>query len=120
MTRTERFFAVMPAAGTGTRVGAAVPKQYLELAGKTVVAWSALALLQADWIERVIVVVANGDARAGPALRPLQAEHGARLQILERGGPTRRDSVLAGLQALQESAGPRDWALVHDAARPFL
>lgn len=111
-----RCHAVIPAAGTGARLGAAIPKQYLPLAGLPMIRWSVDALLTAPWIGRVLVVVARGDRTAAPLLAGLQ-----RVEVLAAGGATRRDSVLAGLTALTASGARRDdWVLVHDAARPAL
>lgn len=112
-----RCLAVMPAGGTGSRLGAALPKQYLELAGEPMIARAARALLAAPWIERLVVVVAADDARAAGALAGLQ-----RTTVLGEGGATRRDTVLAGLRWLARAQGaePGDWVLVHDAARPGL
>ena len=111
----ERYWAVMPAGGTGSRLGAQVPKQYLFLGGQTMIERSVDALSCARWIEQVVVVAAPGDAQAARLL----AGH-ARVQVLARGGATRRDSVLAGVSFLLDSVGARqnDWVLVHDAARP--
>jgi len=120
MSPGERFLAVVPAAGTGTRLGASVPKQYLPLGDRTVIEWSVRALLGARWIEAVIVVVSAGDARAASVLAALSRQHGARLAIVANGGATRRDSVLGGLRALAGRCAPQDWVLVHDAARPGL
>ena len=73
------------------------------------------------WIDRVLVVVAPGDAHAAPACSALAARSGGRLRIAEVGGATRRDSVLAGLETLAAAgAAAHDWVLVHDAARPGL
>ena len=116
-----RFHAVVPAAGVGARLGAAVPKQYLEIGGVRVLARSVRPLLDAPWIDRVLVVVAPGDAHAAPACSALAARSGGRLRIAEVGGATRRDSVLAGLETLAAAgAASHDWVLVHDAARPGL
>lgn len=101
-------------------MGAATPKQYLPLAGRTVLEWSVRALLAAPWIERVLVVVAPGDARAAAVLARPSAAAGPRLRLEAVGGATRRDSVLAGLERLAADASPRAWVLVHDAARPGL
>lgn len=118
---SQRFFAVVPAAGVGARLGAAVPKQYLEIGGECVLARSLRPLLAAGWIDAVVVVVAPGDAWAQAACAGLVAEAGKRLRIAPVGGATRRDSVLAGLGLLQDvHAADRDWVLVHDAARPGL
>ena len=121
---TSRFFAVVPAAGVGARLGAAIPKQYLAIGDRSVLAWSLAPLLAAPWIHGVLVVVAPGDERATEACEPLCAAHGDRLRIRAVGGASRRDSVLAGLDALAVDAAERpidsDWVLVHDAARPGL
>ncbi|MBN9428943.1 MAG: 2-C-methyl-D-erythritol 2,4-cyclodiphosphate synthase [Burkholderiales bacterium] len=111
-----RCFAVVPAGGVGARLGAGEPKQYLSLAGRSMLQWSVQALLAADWIERVLVVVAPGDERAGQLLAGWP-----RVEVLARGGATRRDTVSAGLAALAAGgAAAGDWVLVHDAARPGL
>jgi len=112
-----RCLAVMPAGGTGSRLGATLPKQYLELAGEPMIARAAQALLAAPWIERLVVVVAADDARAAAMLAGLP-----RTTVLGEGGATRRDTVLAGLRwlARAQEATPHDWVLVHDAARPGL
>ncbi len=113
----ERFWAVLPAGGSGSRMGASVPKQYLELAGRSMLERSVAALLSADWIERVVVVVAASDREAVRLLRGFP-----RVEVVGRGGATRRDSVLGGLRHLTQhaEASDVDWALVHDAARPGL
>lgn len=112
---------MVPAAGVGARLGAALPKQYLEIGGASVLARSVRPLLDVGWIERVLVVVAPGDRRAAQACADLAARAGGRLRIAEVGGATRRDSVLAGLEELAAAGGdPGDWVLVHDAARPGL
>lgn len=112
-----RYFAVVPAAGVGSRVGRAVPKQFLPLAGRSVLEWTVGTLLAADWIERVLVVLAPGDERAHGVLDRALGEH-ARLRLAAVGGATRRDTVLAALDELGASA--QDFVLVHDAARPGL
>ena len=115
--RVPRHFAVMPAGGTGSRLGASVPKQYLELDGMPMIRRAALALLAAPWIDRLLVVVAAGDTRAAAALAGLP-----RTVAVAEGGDTRRLSVLGGLRALRGEFGVADddWILVHDAARPGL
>ena len=111
----RRCWAVVPAAGVGARVGAAVPKQYLPLAGRSVLEWSVAPLLAAGWIERVVLVVAPGDVHSA-RLRDLDP----RLDVRPVGGAERRDSVLAGIESLGSDVRDDDWVLVHDAARPGL
>ncbi|MFN8840067.1 MAG: 2-C-methyl-D-erythritol 4-phosphate cytidylyltransferase, partial [Burkholderiales bacterium] len=109
---TPRHFAVVPAAGSGTRLGADRPKQYLELGGATVLERTVAALLGCDWIERVLVVVSPDDTVAAT----LPGLASPRVAVEPVGGATRRASVHGGLVALQvrHGAGDDDWAWVHD------
>lgn len=113
--KAPRHVALIPAAGAGTRVGASLPKQYLVLGARTMLEWSVDALLAVPWIERVLVVVARDDRRAAALLAGRR-----RVDVLHEGGSTRRDTVLAGLDALAREVDAPDWVLVHDAARPAL
>ncbi len=96
----------------GSRMGAAMPKQYLALAGRTLVEHAAAALCAVERIAQVLVVVAPGD---GDAKR---LSFHAKVRLAPVGGATRAASVRAGLDALQAAAD--DWVLVHDAARACL
>lgn len=106
---------VVPAAGSARRMGAAVPKQYLPLAGRTVIEWSLAPFLAHERTAAVVVVLAEQDQRW-----PQTTLAGDARVVTTNGGAERMDSVLAGLQALQDRAAPDDWVLVHDAARPCL
>ncbi len=110
-----RYFAVVPAGGQGSRLGAPQPKQYLRVSGRMLIEWAVAPLLASDWIDRVVVVVAPGDQRAA-GLRSLHR----RLEVVDAGGATRAATVLGGLTHLSTSARGDDWVLVHDAARPGL
>ena len=94
-------------------MGAPLPKQYLKVAGATVLEHSLSALLACDFIEKVIVALNPLDKTAAS----VAALRDPRVFLVE-GGAARSDSVLAGLAALQGLAAPDDWVLVHDAARP--
>ena len=59
----SKAYALIPAAGTGSRLGAALPKQYLELAGRPLLYHALLALAQHPRVEQVFVVLAQGDDR---------------------------------------------------------
>jgi 2-C-methyl-D-erythritol 4-phosphate cytidylyltransferase len=114
------FYALVPAAGLGSRMGSELPKQYMPLAGKPMV-YHALATLCANpEINLVFVVLAPGDTYwhryDWPAL--LDKFGREKLQPLFCGGATRAESVLNGLLAAEVE--PDDWVLVHDAARPCL
>ncbi|TXS93646.1 2-C-methyl-D-erythritol 4-phosphate cytidylyltransferase [Parahaliea aestuarii] len=109
------LYAVIPAAGIGRRMGGGLPKQYLPLAGEPLLAHSLRALLNCADIRRVAVALHPEDEWAGslPALADPRV-------LRVTGGAERADSVLAGLDGLQEFAYEKDWVLVHDAARPCL
>ena len=111
----KRYWAVVPAAGSGARMGGAVPKQYLELAGVAVLQRTLDALLAWKGLEAVVVALAPGDSRWSA----LSAAHHPRVMVTE-GGAERSDSVLRGLRRLGDTAAMEDWVLVHDAARPCL
>ncbi len=112
-----RLYALIPAAGSGVRVGGGVPKQYLPLAGRTMLYYAIAVLARAPEIANVFVVLAEGDERfAGCGA----AEFGDRVTPLYCGGKERRDSVYNGLVAMAGAVDADDWVLVHDAARPLL
>lgn len=119
-----KLWAVIPAAGVGSRMGAAAPKQFLLLDGLALLIHSTAAMLNCDQIAGVVVVVAQHDQQSGALLTHLSERpmHKGRLLVLAQGGATRSQTVMQGLTALARdfAAAPSDWALVHDAARPGL
>ena len=108
---------MVPAAGTGTRMGGDQPKQYHLLAGRPMIRHALEALCASPRIQRVFVVLAEGDESWE---RFDWTELGVKLSVLRCGGATRADSVLNGLDAISAALKPDDWVLVHDAARPCL
>jgi 2-C-methyl-D-erythritol 4-phosphate cytidylyltransferase len=98
-------------------MGAAEPKQYLEIAGRPLLHYALRTIAGHPGIERVFVVLARDDARFA---RYDWGELAARLQPLYCGGETRAASVLNGLLAAGDVVGAADWVLVHDAVRPCL
>ncbi len=106
--RGMKVAAILVAAGSGSRFGGAVAKQFLLLGGRPVVRWAAEALVpHVDLLQPVGDAELIGEALAGLAHLPVVA-----------GGAQRQDSVRAGLEALAVHAP--DAVLVHDAARPFV
>ena len=110
-----RCVAVLPAAGSGVRMGGELPKQYLELAGAPLLEHSLQALLRCESVAAVAVVLHPDDRRADalPAMADPRVRRAA-------GGAARSDSVLAGLHTLAREFPVEEWVLVHDAARPCL
>lgn len=117
MHHLPNCWAVIPAAGVGSRMQSEVPKQYLLLAGKPVLRHTVDALIAHPSIKRVLLVLAPHD----PYFDCYDwSEYGERLIVSRVGGETRAASVHHGLKELQGRAGADDWVLVHDAARPCL
>jgi len=117
----SRCFALIPAAGSGTRAGAPVAKQYVPLNGEPMLVHTVRAFLGAPGIAGVRVILAPDDAwPASPAARGLMASAGERLRYEPIGGASRADSVRSGLRALRREVAEGDWVLVHDAARPCI
>src|SRR5574343_776313 len=117
---SRQYFAIIPAAGSGSRFGAPRPKQYLTLNGLPLIRHSIAALLADPRISRVVVVLSPDDTDWSPACLPEAAA--GRVDVVSQGGATRAESVLGGIQWLQTQPGVQadDWVLVHDAARPCL
>ena len=112
------YWLVMPAAGRGRRMGAAdaPPKQYLALAGRTVIEHALAPFLADPACRGVVVAIAADDA----SFATLEVARDPRIATVE-GGAERRDSVASGVAWLRRKVGAADpWVLVHDAARPCL
>jgi 2-C-methyl-D-erythritol 4-phosphate cytidylyltransferase len=110
MTSLSQYSVVVPAAGIGKRMKIDCPKQYLRIAGKTIIEHTLTNLLEHSQVKRVIVVLNPNDKLF--AQLPI-ANHPC-IEVVE-GGKERCDSVLAGLNFLPDD---EEWVLVHDAARP--
>ncbi|MDB5811003.1 MAG: 2-C-methyl-D-erythritol 4-phosphate cytidylyltransferase [Betaproteobacteria bacterium] len=113
----SKLYALIPAAGSGSRMGAAMPKQYLPLAGKPVLYHAVRNLCRHMAIDQVMVVLAPGDTWFK---QHDWSEFGPRLLPLYCGGGARANSVFNGLLAARDAIGGDDWVLVHDAVRPCL
>ena len=112
-----KLFALIPAAGSGSRMGGDLPKQYLPLAGRPLLYHTLNCMCRNAAIERVFVVLAQGDAHfACHDWQPFAAK----LAPLYCGGETRAASVFNGLLAARNAIGGADWVVVHDAVRPCL
>lgn len=107
------YWAVVPAAGIGRRMGGELPKQYQYICGKTILEHTLDKLLAAPGIGKIVVALGANDAY-WPSLPCAQNPR----IVSVVGGAERADSVLCALQALAKLAQPSDWVLVHDAARP--
>ena len=112
---SSSVWAVVPAAGSGSRMAAEVPKQYLLVNGIPILEHTLRALLACPDIRGLVVVLDPSDRRAD-SVESLSDPRVFRAA----GGSERADSVLSGLHAVAPYARPDDWVLVHDAARPCI
>lgn len=108
--------ALIVAAGRGSRLGGDIPKQYLNVAGRPLLAHTLEVFLQVPEIDRIRVVIHPDDVnRYNEAAAACRS---SRLGLPVFGGATRQDSVRLGLEAL--GADCPDRVFIHDAARPFV
>lgn len=115
------LWCVIPAAGRGTRLGAALPKQYLPLAGRPLMAHTLQRLAGLPPVCGLMLALAEGDVHWKNTLEPLIENRDlcrGKPVMTVTGGRERADSVLAALRGLPPEVAMDDFVLVHDAARP--
>lgn len=118
----ERTYAIIVAAGSGTRMGTKTPKQLLKYGGKTVLEASVNAFARCGRVDD-ITVVSPADGSLDDIYKDILSGAGCDIRIV-RGGDERPGSVYAGLLAAAEDADKRNisrdkaMVLIHDAARP--
>lgn len=110
---TNSIWAIVPAAGSGRRMAAETPKQYLLVNGLPILEHTLRALLACPDIRGVVVVLDPSDRRVDSVASLADPR-----VFKASGGAERADSVLSGLRSLTDYTSLGDWALVHDAARP--
>jgi 2-C-methyl-D-erythritol 4-phosphate cytidylyltransferase len=111
------YYALIPAAGFGSRMGGETPKQYLSVLGRPLIHYAVATLCRHAMISRVYVVLAPEDQLWKSYDWTSFAD---KLKPLYCGGAERFETVRNGLDAIRDEVGFEDWVLVHDAARPGL
>ena len=114
-TNQQKFWAVVPAAGSGSRMGAEIPKQYLTILHKTIIEHTLERLLSHELIAGVSVAISASDIYWESVSLNLSS---VKTVVVAEGGQERCHSVINALNALNHVAAAEDWVLVHDAARP--
>ncbi len=103
---------VIPAGGQGLRMGAKLPKQFIELKGKPIINYTIAAFEALDWIDEIILCVPKAE------FSNVQKEMVNRIKVkVEVGGEKRQDSVYNGLKAINKNSS---FVAVHDGVRPFI
>jgi 2-C-methyl-D-erythritol 4-phosphate cytidylyltransferase len=111
----DQLWAIIPAAGSGQRLGNAVPKQYLRMLNVPVIQHAIEPFLQIRSLNKIVVVVAEHDQHWQQL--PLAQHHKI---VTANGAAARYQTVFNGLMAIDELAHENDWVLIHDAARPCI
>lgn len=111
MNQPKKIIAIVPAAGIGARMRAAIPKQYLKIAGKTILEHTIDRLTSHSHISEVVVALHPEDAH----FSSLEVANNIKVRTVT-GGKERADSVLNALNTVPDEY----WVMVHDAARPCL
>ncbi len=112
-----KVFALVLAAGQGTRIGDALPKQYLPVGGRPMMFHSIEAIAAVSRVERLFVVLSPLDRHWGEHDWSTLPE---KIEATFCGGAHRAESVLNTLKFLEGRVARDDWVLVHDAARPCI
>lgn len=111
LPENQQFIVVVPAAGVGKRMLASCPKQYLTIDNQTILSHTINRLLSHKNIAKVVLAINDDDAYFAQTTLVVNPNI-----IRVSGGKERVDSVLSGLQIIND----REWVLVHDAARPCI
>ncbi|QWD60993.1 2-C-methyl-D-erythritol 4-phosphate cytidylyltransferase [Polynucleobacter sp. MWH-UH35A] len=113
----KRCHALLPTAGTGSRLGGELPKQFQQLVGRPMVSYALEAFQECPQIESIWIGVTPSFI-TNPILQTI-AQSDSGIHVVPTGGPTRQETVRNTLAAMMESGvSENDWILVHDAARP--
>ncbi len=114
----KRYAAIVLSAGKGTRMGGAMPKQYMELGGRPILSYS-LQAFEESAAEEIVLVAGEGDIPY--CQKEIVEKYGFRkVRRIIPGGKERYHSVYCGLSDLKRRGSPPDYVMIHDGARPFL
>ena len=115
--KKDKYFLVVPASGIGQRMNSRIPKQYIKLGNDlTILDQSLEVMLSNEIISGFVVALDKKDTH----FKSSQFAKDSRLISIASGGKERFNSVFNALSALDQTAKPSDWVLVHDAVRPCI
>ena len=122
MNSEHKIFAVIPAAGIGSRMQSQIPKQYLKINDFPIIFYALQTLINCPQICQILLVLSPQD-KIFSTLNLEKFLDFSKVKILKIGGQTRAESVLNGLQYVKQNFhenSQKIFALIHDAARPLL
>ncbi|GAB0184564.1 D-ribitol-5-phosphate cytidylyltransferase [Grus japonensis] len=115
--------AVLPAGGSGERLGGATPKQFCAVQGRPLVSYTVRAMERISWISDIIVVVSPENIRT---MKSIIEKYGHKRVTVVEGGITRHRSIFNGLKVFAENEFSNhllqkpEVVIIHDAVRPFV
>nr|XP_048694245.1 D-ribitol-5-phosphate cytidylyltransferase isoform X3 [Caretta caretta] len=115
--------AVLPAGGSGERLGGATPKQFCALLGRPLISYTVRALERINWISDIVVVVSLENIET---MKSIIEKYGHKRITVVEGGMTRHRSIFNGLKIFPESKlsscplQKPEVVIIHDAVRPFV
>uniref|UniRef100_A0A8C0H043 D-ribitol-5-phosphate cytidylyltransferase n=1 Tax=Chelonoidis abingdonii TaxID=106734 RepID=A0A8C0H043_CHEAB len=115
--------AVLPAGGSGERLGSATPKQFCALLGRPLISYTVQALERINWISDIVVVVSLENIET---MKSIIEKYGHKRIMVVEGGMTRHRSIFNGLKIFPESKlsscplQKPEVVIIHDAVRPFV
>ncbi len=111
--------AILLSGGTGSRLGGEIPKQYIEVCGRPVIAYCLKRLCDSAHIDRIQIVAAKSwQAYIGEQLK--QYDRNGKFHGFSVPGENRQMSIYHALVDIREDAADTDYVFIHDAARPLL
>jgi 2-C-methyl-D-erythritol 4-phosphate cytidylyltransferase len=113
---SEKVVAIVPAAGSGIRMGTPVRKQFISVRNRPILSWTLLALHRIHWIHRIILIVPESQIPFTQT-EILNNNLFHKVSHVVAGGAERQDSVYSGLREIRNG---EEWILVHDGVRPFI
>ena len=110
----SKIHVIIPAAGSGSRMGQEIPKQFLSFHGKTLIEWVDYIFSNVSIIDSISIAF-NPDERDGVENSNYTFSH--KTKVYYSGGSSRSETVLNTLNSIESSTSDDDWVLVHDSAR---
>lgn len=114
MYKSKYVAAIIVAAGKGTRMGSEIPKQYMNIGGKSILDTTLYKFEKSNEVDEIILIVNKEDIDY--VIEKMSPNYN-KLTIVKQGGSTRTRSVLEGIKALSNHT---DIVLIHDGVRPFV
>lgn len=114
MFKEKNVAAIIVAAGRGTRMGSEIPKQFMSIAGKTILETTIYKFEKSNEVDEIILIVNKDDLDYVRSEIAIQFE---KITKVKAGGSTRTESVFEGIKAVGDDCGI---VLIHDGVRPFV